>query len=54
MTNTDLKERFIEESTMSDIIAELEAENMKSDVPAFAPSDTVVVQVRVREGSRER
>ena len=39
---------------MSDIIAELEAENMKSDVPDFGPGDTVVVQVRVREGSRER
>ena len=39
---------------MSNIIAELDAENMKSDVPAFAPVDTVVVQVRVREGSRER
>ena len=39
---------------MSNIIAELEAENMKSDVPAFSPGDTVVVQVRVREGSRER
>ena len=39
---------------MSDIIAELEAENMKSDVPAFSPGDTVVVQVRVKEGSRER
>ena len=39
---------------MSNILAELEAENMKSDVPAFSPGDTVVVQVRVREGSRER
>ena len=52
--STALNERFIEESTMSNIIAELEAENMKSDVPAFGPGDTVVVQVRVREGSRER
>lgn len=39
---------------MSDIIAQLEAENMKTDVPAFSPGDTVVVQVRVKEGSRER
>ena len=39
---------------MSNIIAELEAENMKSDVPDFAPGDIVVVQVRVREGARER
>jgi len=39
---------------MSNIIAELDAENMKADVPAFSPGDTVVVQVRVREGDRER
>ena len=39
---------------MSDIIAQLEAESMKTDVPAFSPGDTVVVQVRVKEGSRER
>ncbi len=39
---------------MSNIIAQLDAENMKSDVPAFSPGDTVVVQVRVKEGSRER
>lgn len=39
---------------MSNIIAELESEQMKRDVPAFAPGDTVVVQVRVKEGARER
>jgi large subunit ribosomal protein L19 len=38
---------------MSNIINELEAEQLK-DVPAFAPGDTVVVQVKVREGNRER
>jgi large subunit ribosomal protein L19 len=27
---------------------------MKKDVPEFAPGDTVVVQVRVAEGERER
>jgi len=36
------------------IIEELEAEQMERTIPAFAPGDTVVVQVRVREGSRER
>jgi large subunit ribosomal protein L19 len=36
------------------MIQELEAEQMKRDVPAFAPGDTVVVQVRVVEGERER
>jgi large subunit ribosomal protein L19 len=39
---------------MSKIIAELEAEQLKTEVPAFGPGDTVVVQVRVREGDRER
>jgi large subunit ribosomal protein L19 len=41
------------EQTMSNIINELEAEQLK-DVPAFAPGDTVVVQVKVSEGNRER
>jgi len=39
---------------MSDIIAALEAEQMKTDVPDFAPGDTVIVQVKVKEGERER
>lgn len=39
---------------MSNIIQELEAEQMGKDVPAFGPGDTVVVQVKVKEGERER
>ncbi|MEE9135611.1 MAG: 50S ribosomal protein L19 [Gammaproteobacteria bacterium] len=39
---------------MSKIIDELEAEQMEREVPDFSPGDTIVVQVRVREGSRER
>jgi large subunit ribosomal protein L19 len=39
---------------MSTMIQQLEAEQMKSDVPEFAPGDTVAVQVRVVEGERER
>jgi len=39
---------------MSNIIAELEAEQMNNDIPAFSSGDTVVVQVRVKEGDRER
>lgn len=35
------------------IIEELENEQIR-EVPGFAPGDTVSVQVRVREGSRER
>jgi large subunit ribosomal protein L19 len=38
---------------MSNIIDQLEAEQMK-ELPAFAPGDTVVVQVKVKEGNRER
>lgn len=36
------------------IIAQLEAEQIKQDVPEFSPGDTVVVQVKVKEGDRER
>lgn len=36
------------------IIAQLEAEQMEKVLPAFAPGDTVVVQVKVKEGTRER
>ena len=36
------------------IIESLETAQLKTDVPEFGPGDTVVVQVKVREGSRER
>ena len=36
------------------IIKALEDEQLKTDVPAFGPGDTVVVQVKVKEGTRER
>lgn len=39
---------------MSNIIKALEQEQMKQDLPTFAPGDTVVVQVKVKEGNRER
>lgn len=39
---------------MSNIIAELEKEQMNREVPAFGPGDTVVVEVKVKEGNRER
>lgn len=35
-------------------LEEMENEQMKADLPHFAPGDTVVVQVKVREGGRER
>ena len=39
---------------MTDVIAQLEAEMMQKKVPDFAPGDTVVVRVKVKEGNRER
>ena len=36
------------------VIEALENEQLKSEVPEFGPGDTVVVQVKVREGTRER
>ncbi len=40
---------------MANIIQELENEWMsQKSIPAFAPGDTVVVQVKVKEGNRER
>lgn len=35
-------------------IAEIEEGYTRSDLPAFAPGDTVRVRVRVREGAKER
>ena len=39
---------------MTNIIDQIEAEQLKNDVPEFAPGDQVRVQVRVKEGARER
>lgn len=39
---------------MSNIIEILEKEQMKQDLPVFKAGDTVVVQVKVKEGTRER
>ena len=39
---------------MSNIIEQLDAEQMTRKVPEFGPGDTVVVQVKVKEGQRER
>ncbi len=41
-------------SNRNAIIQQIEAEQAKQDVPAFAPGDTLVVQVKVIEGTRER
>ena len=39
---------------MSKIIDAIEKEQMEKDIPEFAPGDTVIVQVKVKEGNRER
>lgn len=39
---------------MSNIIDTLEQEQFKTNLPTFNPGDTVVVQVKVIEGNRER
>jgi len=39
---------------MSNIIKQIEAEQMSKEIPEFGAGDTVVVQVRVKEGNRER
>jgi large subunit ribosomal protein L19 len=41
-------------SNKNKIIQELENEQLKKELPEFAPGDTVVVQVKVKEGNRER
>ena len=40
--------------SMNPIIEALNNEQIKTDLPTFASGDTVVVRVKVKEGSRER
>jgi large subunit ribosomal protein L19 len=47
----------VKERTMSNknpIIQQIENAQLKDAIPAFGPGDTVVVQVKVKEGNRER
>ena len=39
---------------MANIVEQLEREQMKQDIPDFRPGDTVVVDVKVKEGDRVR
>jgi large subunit ribosomal protein L19 len=39
---------------MSKIIEDFNKDQLKTDLPDFRPGDTVVVQVKVSEGNRER
>lgn len=41
-------------SNKNSIIAALEKEQMNKEIPAFSPGDTLVVQIKVKEGDRER
>jgi len=41
-------------SNKTTIIQEIEQAQLKQDIPQFGAGDTVVVQVRVKEGTRER
>lgn len=39
---------------MSNIIEQIESEQLNGNIPDFGPGDTVIVQVKVTEGQRER
>lgn len=39
---------------MSTVIQQIEQEQIRSDLPNFAPGDTISVWVKVKEGTRER
>jgi large subunit ribosomal protein L19 len=39
---------------MSKLIEAIEQEQMTKEIPDFSPGDTVIVQVQVKEGTRER
>jgi large subunit ribosomal protein L19 len=41
-------------ANMVNIVEQLEREQMKQDVPDFRPGDTVIVNVKVKEGDRVR
>ncbi|XOV90095.1 MAG: 50S ribosomal protein L19 [Pseudomonadota bacterium] len=38
----------------NETILNIENAQLKTDVPEFSPGDTVVVQVKIKEGTRER
>lgn len=39
---------------MTNIIDEINNEQLNNDIPDFGPGDTVVVNVKIKEGTRER
>jgi|SRR6056297_580896 len=50
----ELQEAWARVIDMSNIIEQLDKEQMQREIPDFAPGDTIVVQVKVKEGNRER
>jgi large subunit ribosomal protein L19 len=42
------------DTIMSNIIEQLESEASDKKIPDFSPGDTVIVEVKVKEGDRER
>jgi large subunit ribosomal protein L19 len=45
---------FFKGNSLMNLIDQIENEQLRSDLPEFSSGDTVVVQVKVREGDRER
>src|SRR5688572_17071424 len=41
-------------TTMADVLQQVETEQLRDDLPDFAPGDTLRVLYRVREGDKER
>ena len=39
---------------MANLIEQLESEQLTREIPEFSPGDTVIVQVKVKDGERER
>ena len=39
---------------MTNLIQQIETEMMDKEIPEFSPGDTVSVQIKVKEGTRER
>ena len=39
---------------MTNLVDEINNEQLNNDIPDFGPGDTVVVQVKIKEGTRER
>ena len=55
MDKYDLQEHLWKElKTMQKLIQEITQEQLRTDLPAFRPGDTVRVHVKVVEGTRER